>query len=1319
MFYIISFLLVSIGIAALPLIEGVGSSLLLAGSIFTFGFVLTQLIKIFHFSKNIARALLFIASIVGAGAFFTSGNSGEWAIVWLVWYFILSFQIISIFSSKDAKSWFSSYLLSFIQLSLGGIFTEKLFFLVIFSLYLALSVFGFIFLLPKLQIREKILKLIKPRLDLARWGALTTVNVFFVTGLVFLVLPRTQDPLFAVKKEMHLVERLKKEVDFTEEMTKEEAMSLPDEVELGTISELKNENKILMLVETEKPFLFKAQTFNYYNGSNWIKYGSKPVAIRVKDEKINFKPLYLRKELFAKMTPDKFYHQKFYIRNYSQNLILGSYPIISLSGSGIEEIKIDHFENIYLQRKLKFGDEYEVVSVDKSYPSNYLRSLSRQYPKEIMDLYLQLPPDLDKRLMDLTSEILKYTPPNIYDELITIRKYLKEHCVYSRLTGKSPTLYEFLFDKKPGDCEYFATALALMLRYRNIPTRLIVGFSGGEFDSQKRTSIVYAKNAHAWIEVFFPTIGWLPCDATPKALPQEQWEEEPKVLVLKPQKSSEDKGSTGESSIESGSGEIAYSKQSSESERITEEGVPEEDLLPEDYYFKDKLSQYSLPKEEAVFSGEFFEEAAPAEDSLDSGSELEEEVSPEELAVEEREAVTFEEEAVSSESLLDKNSVSEEIFAKEETEDWFYKEDSVSEEGAAGEGVAEEEPQLEKDVFEEIIFSGEEEDLAEELEESMAKDIVSTEEDLLSFAQGEDKAEFTGLESEIEKEESIVEEDKLALDAEGLEEAVLTEELKEEQDGEGSTEADSLKEITDEISNEGFAEEQEEKMDSLSESEEASDKEFLEEGLSIEVDDVEELEDRSTSLVQSFEEDKTGDVFEVKPEEDSSGIEEESTGSPSVEEEISEPEDISEELLSSSESGISEEDLLADEGLVVEDSAPLEEEMLPSQEIQVENLIAEEDVLSESYLLPKDTLAAEEKEEISGSADSEDREEEIISDLEIIDEGSLFEEGVISEEMPAEDVFLEEDISLEEVRDVLFDEKLASEELPEELEEEVFEKDVVFEPDLKSLKEEPLDDVVEIIEDKLMSEGIEGKIEDYLVENILFDDDFEKLIADQSLTEVEDVIEDDFEIEELSAEDMIPDDDLTSGEMSLLFKILKDKLKEWVFGFSYYTQALIVDFIKGIFGGIKDFLYGVGANIYNHLKNNRNPYALSFVTIIVVYLLWTFLKELIRKKKEKQQVRRLFPQKKLTKEEKKVRNFYFQVLDLLAKAGYKRLPNLTPREFSHQIISKGFSISKDFYHLTDMFYRISFGQIELEVQELRKVDLITASIREWTKETRR
>ncbi len=1299
MFYIISFLLVSIGIIALPLIERAGSSLILAGSIFTFGFVLTQLVKKFNFSRIISRGLLFVLLVFGAGIFFTSGNSGEWAIAWLAWYFILSFQVVSIFSSKNTKGWLNSYLLSFIQLSLSGIFTEKLLFLGIFSLYLVLSVFGFIFLLPKLEIRDKILKPMKPRLGLARWGALTTFNVFFITGLVFLALPRTQNPLFVVKKKMHLIDELKKEVDLTGEMAKEGGMSFPNEVGLGTISELKNEDKILMLIETEKPFLFKAQTFNYYNGSNWIKYGSKPVAIKVKDENINFKPLYLRKELFVKITPDKFYHQKFYIKNYSQDLILGAYPIIDLSGAGIKEIRIDHFENIYLQRKLKFGDEYEVVSLDKSYPSNYLRSLPRQYPKEIMDLYLQLPPNLDQRLMDLTSKILKYTPSNIYDELITIREYLKKHCVYNRLSaGKSPTLYDFLFNKKPGDCEYFATALALMLRYRNIPTRLVIGFSGGEFDSRKRTSIVYAKNAHAWIEVFFPNIGWLPCDATPKSFSQEQWEEKPKVLVLKPRKSLEDRGFADEGSNEGESDESAYSEQSKDSRKITEEGALEEELLPEGYYFKDKLSQRSLPEEEVVFSEEFFEKTTiPAEEETSLDSELGEEILTAESTVEE-----------------------EEVFLAEDyAED---KEKTVFEENKY------------EDFFEEAVLSEEQVEPVSELDQNKAESKIS-EEDAAFSSRGDEDLEFTELASELEQKDEVVE-------GEPLEELSLG----EERDGLAS----EVKEVVEETV--------EESKEAISLDDKISEGDISNEDVSAKSSYVERAEDelikdevleeeRPASLSEDFEEDLVGVDLEDEFKEDIFGEEKEpadlySSTESSLEENMSEQEYISKELVSSEDPELAEEDALFDESLVMEDSIPLEQEMLPSQEIQGQKIILEEEILEDSFLdSPKneDGIKVD-----TGLSEVTTEEEDLIPDLEIIEEEGLFEEDIILEDLPAEDlifkeesldqseqVFFEEDSVLEEMvqEEYILDEfesssveedtDIAQDFMSKELEEGVFEDSIVLKPDSEKLKEEPSDDAVKMIEDGLIFDSIEDETKDPLVEDILFDDDLEKFIADKGLVEVEDVVEEDFESEEFLIEDMIPEDDLTAKEIGLLFNILGDKLKEWILGFSYHAQGLMIDFIEGIFRGIKTFIYGVSSNIFNHLKNNRRLYSLSFITIIAVYFLSVLSRELIRKKRKKQQICRLFPQRKFTKEEKIVRNFYLQILDLLAKAGYKRLPNLTPREFAYQLVDKGFSISKDFYHLTNMFYRISFGQINLEAQELNKIDLIAASIREWAKEIRR
>jgi hypothetical protein len=67
----------------------------------------------------------------------------------------------------------------------------------------------------------------------------------------------------------------------------------------------------------------------------------------------------------------------------------------------------------------------------------------------------------------------------------------------------------FLFDAKQGYCDYFATAMVVMLRAEGVPARVASGFAPGEFDPTTTTSIVRENHAHSWVEVFFPRYGWI------------------------------------------------------------------------------------------------------------------------------------------------------------------------------------------------------------------------------------------------------------------------------------------------------------------------------------------------------------------------------------------------------------------------------------------------------------------------------------------------------------------------------------------------------------------------------------------------------------------------------------------------------------------------------------------------------------------------------------------------------------------------------------------------------------------------------------------
>jgi hypothetical protein len=84
--------------------------------------------------------------------------------------------------------------------------------------------------------------------------------------------------------------------------------------------------------------------------------------------------------------------------------------------------------------------------------------------------------------------------------------------------GGDEPLAEFLFDYREGHCEYFATAMAVMLRTQGIATRVVNGFQPGEYNETADVYIVKQRNAHSWVEVFFPKENvWVPFDPTPFA----------------------------------------------------------------------------------------------------------------------------------------------------------------------------------------------------------------------------------------------------------------------------------------------------------------------------------------------------------------------------------------------------------------------------------------------------------------------------------------------------------------------------------------------------------------------------------------------------------------------------------------------------------------------------------------------------------------------------------------------------------------------------------------------------------------------------------
>jgi hypothetical protein len=107
-----------------------------------------------------------------------------------------------------------------------------------------------------------------------------------------------------------------------------------------------------------------------------------------------------------------------------------------------------------------------------------------------------------------------------YDKAVATENYLRTRFTYTlELTGKpgDEPLAHFLFETHAGHCEYFASAMTIMLRTLGIPSREVNGFLPGEFNDLAGDYIVRASDAHSWVEAYFPGSGWVTFDPTPAA----------------------------------------------------------------------------------------------------------------------------------------------------------------------------------------------------------------------------------------------------------------------------------------------------------------------------------------------------------------------------------------------------------------------------------------------------------------------------------------------------------------------------------------------------------------------------------------------------------------------------------------------------------------------------------------------------------------------------------------------------------------------------------------------------------------------------------
>ncbi|MCK9900464.1 transglutaminase [Parafrankia colletiae] len=133
-----------------------------------------------------------------------------------------------------------------------------------------------------------------------------------------------------------------------------------------------------------------------------------------------------------------------------------------------------------------------------------------------MDVVTALPASLDSRLPGLLADITEGIDSD-YDKVVEIQNFLRGPDFTYDLSG-APTVREgaladFLFTSRRGYCEQFASAMAVLVRLLGLPSRVAIGFTHGMLQTDG-TWLITNKQAHAWPEVWFPTLGWIPFEPT-------------------------------------------------------------------------------------------------------------------------------------------------------------------------------------------------------------------------------------------------------------------------------------------------------------------------------------------------------------------------------------------------------------------------------------------------------------------------------------------------------------------------------------------------------------------------------------------------------------------------------------------------------------------------------------------------------------------------------------------------------------------------------------------------------------------------------------
>ncbi len=435
-------------------------------------------------------------------------------------HLVLFITVMRIFSLRRDRDRYFLAVIAFLMVLAAAVFTVNSLFLLLFAGFMLAAVTTFVLMEMNNAARKAAFLesgfggVVGERRMTRSLVAITPIlvgGILLAGTLIFFLLPRVSAGYFSAYSPVSQL-----------------STGFSDHVELGAIGEIQRSSSVVMHIQFDGDYRgaadikWRGMTLSTFDGRSWSNVHRRFPASRLPDGSFDLTSSVDVPATDVPATSSWMENRQMIAVHYRVLLeptgtnifflapigerLRGNYRLIEMDRTG------DAF-NADFERPIGI---YEAWSDISRPTAAQLRQAPVDSSQDVSDRYLQLPA-LDPRIPQLARKVTSGASNN-YDRAAAIEHYLQTQFGYTLQLppgNVADPLANFLFVRKRGHCEYFASAMAVMLRTLRIPTRVITGFRGGEFNDLSGQYVVRASDAHAWVEAYFPNYGWMSFDPTP------------------------------------------------------------------------------------------------------------------------------------------------------------------------------------------------------------------------------------------------------------------------------------------------------------------------------------------------------------------------------------------------------------------------------------------------------------------------------------------------------------------------------------------------------------------------------------------------------------------------------------------------------------------------------------------------------------------------------------------------------------------------------------------------------------------------------------